>query len=64
MPATKPPTGLRRLERWLVGIAMAIVAHIFEKVALRTLKQEGGSVEPPAPTELTAKGGEVDFDPS
>lgn len=61
-PATRPPRGLRRVERWLVGIVMAVVAFVLEKVVLHAVKDT-----PEAPAEanastLTAKGGEVDLD--
>ena len=29
------PKGFRRLERWLVGIAMAVVAFILERLVMR-----------------------------
>lgn len=54
----KRPTGLRRVERWLVGIAMIVVAFVVEKLLVRSVKKE----TPPHPTTLTSKGGEVDLD--
>ena len=57
-PTSKRPTGLRRVERWLVGVAMIVVAFALERVVLRSVKKE----EPPRPTTLTSKGGEVDLD--
>jgi hypothetical protein len=54
----KKPTGLRRVERWLVGLAMSVIAFVLEKIVLRSVKKE----EPPHPTTLTSKGGEVDLD--
>jgi hypothetical protein len=54
----KRPTGIRRIERWLVGLAMVVVAYVLERVVLRSVKKE----ESPLPTTLTSKGGEVDLD--
>lgn len=58
-PKGKPPKGLRRVERWLVGVAMGLIAFVLEKVVLHSVKKEE---PPPAPTTLTSKGGEVDLD--
>ena len=61
-----PKTLGRRLERWLVGVAMGIMAFVLEKAVLRAVRK--GEVpapkEEPAdaiPTTLTSKGGEVDI---
>ncbi len=62
-PATKPPKGLRRTERWLVGLAMAVVAFILEKIVVRAMKKKGEKpTKEPGPTTLTSRGGEVDLD--
>jgi len=58
-PIVKPPKGLRRLERWVVGIAMGIIAFVLERVVMRSVKKK---VPEPVPTTLTSKGGEVDYD--
>lgn len=60
-PATAPPRGLRRLERWLVGLAMAVVAFILEKVVVRAMRRKGEKTAAPEPTTLTSRGGEVDL---
>jgi hypothetical protein len=54
-------TGLRRLERWLVGLVMAILAFAIEKAVLRSIKRGGGAAKPPAPSEpfATSRGNEV-----
>ncbi|MGE5226853.1 MAG: hypothetical protein ACM3OO_08245 [Planctomycetaceae bacterium] len=59
---TKRPKGLRRVERWAVGVVMAVVAIVLERIVLRSVKRGGRevAVEPEA-TTLTSKGGEVDF---
>jgi len=61
-PATRPPKGLRRLERWLVGIAMAIVAFVLEKVVLHAVRDTPEAPAIDTTSTLTAKGGEVDLD--
>lgn len=52
----------RRLERWFVGLAMAVVALVLEKIVMRSVKREGkpGTAPAPAPTTLTSRGGDVD----
>lgn len=57
--ASKPPKGFRRVERWAVGVAMALVAFVLERVVMRSVK--GEKQAPAEPTTLTSKGGEVDF---
>ncbi len=57
--ASKSPKGFRRVERWAVGVAMAVVAFVLERVVMRSVK--GEKQAPPEPTTLTSKGGEVDF---
>ena len=60
-PGAAPVKGIRRLERWFVGVLMGIVAFILEKIVLRSVKKKHPETEP-APTTLTSKGGEVDLD--
>lgn len=57
-PAVKPAKGLRRVERWVVGLAMSIVAFVLERVVMRSVNKK----EPAPVTTLTSKGGEVDLD--
>ena len=55
--------GVRRFERWLVGIAMTIVAIILERVVVRAVRRQGRGGELEAePTTLTSRGGDVDLD--
>jgi hypothetical protein len=56
--AVKSPTGVRRVERWAVGLAMVVIAFALEKIVLRSVKKE----EPPRPTTVRSKGGDVDLD--
>jgi hypothetical protein len=54
-PARKPAKGLRRLERWAVGVAMAVVAFVLEKIVMRSVKKP----KKDDATTLTSKGGDV-----
>ena len=58
-PIVKPPKGIRRLERWVMGVAMGIIAFFLERIVMRSVKKK---VPEPVPTTLTSKGGEVDYD--
>ena len=59
---TPRPKGIRRVERWLVGLAMAIVAFILERLVMRSVKRSGDGKGQPPPTTVTSKGGEVDLE--
>lgn len=60
----RKPKGVRRVERWVVGVIMAVVAFVLEKAVMRSVKREGGSTEPlePPPTTIRSKGAEADLD--
>lgn len=58
---TAKPKGIRRVERWIVGIAMAVVAFVLEWLVMRSVKGKGRDDEAP-PTTVTSKGSEVDID--
>ena len=60
--STPRPKGIRRLERWLVGLAMAVVAFILERLVMRSVKRSGDAKGQPPPTTVTSKGGEVDLE--
>jgi hypothetical protein len=60
-PGAVPPKGIRRLERWFVGVMMAIIAFALEKIVLRSVKKKHPVEEATAST-LTSKGGDVDLD--
>lgn len=52
----------RRLERWAVGVVMAMMAFALERMVLRSVRK--GRTRLPQPDEtttLTSKGGEVDL---
>ena len=59
---TRPRSLIRRLERWLVGLAMAVIALILEKIVMRSVRR-GETEAPPEPeptsTTFTSRGSEV-----
>ena len=65
---TKPKSVWRKIERWMVGLVMAMIAFVLEKMVLRSVRKAGksgtsgtsGSKEE-LHTTLTSKGGEVDL---
>jgi len=59
--STPKPKGLRRVERWLVGLAMAVVALVLEKVVMRSVRKGETVMTQPPPTTVTARGGDVDL---
>jgi len=58
---SKKPKGLRRVERWFVGLAMGVIAFVLEKAVMRSVKKGGGTSAEPAPTAITSKGAEADL---
>jgi hypothetical protein len=55
---SKKPKGLRRLERWAVGLAMGVIAFVLEKAVMRSVKKGGGeAVAEPTPTTIHLEGG-------
>ncbi len=60
---SRPKSVWRRIERWMVGVVMAVIAFVIEKMVLRSVRKGGhptaGSEE--LHTTLTSKGGEVDL---
>jgi len=60
--APRKAKGFRRFERWLVGLAFAIMAFVLEKVVLRSIRKGGPEEEPEEVTTMISKGGEVDVD--
>lgn len=58
--APRPKNFFRHVERALVGFAMAIVAFILERVIMKTVKKEGGTMKESPAKVVTSKGGEVD----
>jgi hypothetical protein len=61
-PRTKPKSTGRRLERWMVGVVMGIVAFVLEKVVMRAVRKSGGGGRAvPEGTRVTSRGGDVDL---
>ena len=65
---TKPKSVWRKIERWMVGLVMAMIAFVLEKMVLRSVRRagkagKGGKSESREElhTTLTSKGGEVDL---
>jgi hypothetical protein len=56
------PKGFRRFERWLVGLAFAIIAFVLEKVVMRSVRRKGEATPAEEITTVVSKGGEVDVD--
>ena len=56
----RPKTFFRRVERALVGFAMAVVAFILERVVMKSVKKEGGTIKDDPGKVVTSKGGHVD----
>jgi hypothetical protein len=60
-PGAAPPKGIRRVERWFVGVMMGIVAFVLERIVLRSVKKKHPETASTSST-LTSKGGDVDLD--
>jgi hypothetical protein len=60
---SRPKSIWRRIERWMVGLVMAVIAFVLEKMVLRSIRKAGrsGAATEQLPTTLTSKGGEVDL---
>lgn len=58
----RPRSPLRRLERWVVGLGMSVIAFVLERVVMRSVRRGGVEAvpEPPPPTTFTSRGGDVD----
>jgi hypothetical protein len=69
MPSThttpKPKGLLRRMERFMVGLVMSLMAFVLERVVMRSIRREGGEPKHPTvdATSITTKGGEIEFEP-
>jgi len=58
----RPPTGVRRVERWLVGLVMAVLAFVIERAVLRSIRQGKTKPRAAAPSTITSTGAEVSAD--
>ncbi len=54
-------SALRRIERWMMGVVMGVLAFAIEKAVLRSIKKGGGKRKPTEVPEpfATSKGSEV-----
>jgi len=59
--ATGKPSPWRRVERWMVGLVMAVIALVLERLVMRSLRKKGEHPSPD-PKTVTSRGGSVDFD--
>ncbi len=60
----KPKSTWRRIERWLVGIVMALIAFVLERLVMRAVRKRNAKsdeAKKDMPTTLTSKGGKVDL---
>ena len=46
---TPRPKGLRRLERWMIGVLFAVIAFVLEKAVMRSVRKSGGAPSAPEP---------------
>lgn len=55
----------RRLERWMVGLAMGVVAFVLEKAVMRSVRRSEtpAATIPPDAQTLTSRGKDVHLDP-
>jgi hypothetical protein len=60
---SKPRSVWRKIERWMVGVVMAVVAFVIERMVLRSIRRAGkpAASKEELHTTLTSKGGEVDL---
>ena len=55
----KPKNVFRRFERFLVGIVMAVLAFVLEKLVLRSIKKSGKGPSPAEATPIQSSGNEI-----
>jgi hypothetical protein len=60
---SKPRSVWRKIERWMVGVVMAVIAFVIERMVLRSIRRAGkpAASKEELHTTLTSKGGEVDL---
>jgi hypothetical protein len=56
---TRPKNVFRRVERWVVGIVMAVIALVLERVVLRSIKRSGKGPKVAEPTPIQSSGNEI-----
>lgn len=60
-PRTAPPKGFRRVERWFVGLALAVVAFLLERLVMKAVRRREPTADEADATTFTSRGGEVDL---
>jgi hypothetical protein len=53
---TRPRSRFRRLERWFVGLLMAAIVLVLERVVLRSVRKKGSSRDDAAPAVTLGEG--------
>jgi hypothetical protein len=53
------PKGLRRVERWLVGLVMGVLAYVIEKAVLRSIRKGTTKPKPQEATAISGTGAEI-----
>jgi hypothetical protein len=51
--------GFQRVERWAVGLVMALLAFVVERAVLRSIRRGKTPVPSPEPTAITGSGAEI-----
>jgi len=53
----------RRVERWMVGLVMAVAAFVLEKAVMRSVRKGEASAPPPEDASaITSKGSDLRLD--
>ena len=59
---SKPKSVWRKIERWMVGLVMSMIAFVIERMVLRSVRKAGKTKsKEELHTTLTSKGGDVDL---
>lgn len=58
-PERPRPKGLRRVERWLVGLVMSVLAFVLERAVLRSIRKGNTKALATEPTVVTSSGNQI-----
>ena len=53
MSSTAPSSRLRRVERWIVGVGMAALVFVLERLVMRQIERKQRAAMEPAPGAVT-----------
>ena len=53
MTPTRPRSRVRRVERWLVGIVMAVLVFVLERLVIRQIRKKEQAALEPSPAAVT-----------